>query len=335
MGYFLFFLVGFLLLTMLLIWPVFPFVIIGMLLAYIFYPVNNWLRSKVSSPMFRASLLTVIAMITFALPVTLVVREVSHELGSTLQPERAHELVEQAQVWLVNHHAATIAGWLSDLGDQARDYLVQSIPFLFGSAFRIGLGAFVCLVVFYYFTKEGEEIWSAFLTALPLPGDLKSEMNRSIAEVVRAIIYGQALTAFIQGLLGGLGLLIFQVPGPALLTVLMTLLAFFPFVGTPLIWGPAGVFKLMTGNTWQGIGLLIYGAVMVANVDNVLKPRLIARHSEVHPLVILLGIIGGTEIFGFIGFLIGPVIFAIFLHLLRFFGETRPADTPVIAEPVG
>jgi predicted PurR-regulated permease PerM len=89
---------------------------------------------------------------------------------------------------------------------------------------------------------------------------------------------------------------------------------------------PAGVLKLVAGDTWQGVGVLVFGAVVIMNVDNFLRPRLIAMHSQVHPVVILIGIIGGTKTFGFVGFLVGPVIFAIFLQLLRFFAEYLPAE---------
>jgi predicted PurR-regulated permease PerM len=151
-------------------------------------------------------------------------------------------------------------------------------------------------------------------------------MNREVTGIIRAIFYGQVLTALVQGVIGGIGLLIFQIPQAFVLTVLMVLLSFFPFVGTPLVWVPAAILKLMAGETWQGVGLLIYGAAIVMNVDNFLRPRLIAMHSQVHPVVILIGIIGGTKIFGFIGFLVGPVIFAIFLQLLRFFADYTPAE---------
>lgn len=332
-GYFLFFLVAFLTLTILLIWPVFPYVVVAILLAYMFHPVDRRLASKIPSAGVRAGLLTLAVVVIFALPLVAIVRSVTSELGPSLQPQRARALLERAQVWLVEHDAQMVADWAAELIVQGRDYLANSIPALFGSVFQITLGIFVCLFVFYYFTKEGARFWDTFVGALPLPGKLKLEMSHEVANIVRAIFFGQMLTAVAQGLLGGLGLVVFQVPQPALLTILMTLLAFFPFVGTPLVWGPAAALKLMAGETWQGIGLLIYGMVIVMNVDNFLKPRLIAMYTQVHPVVILIGIIGGTQIFGFIGFLVGPLIFAIFLQLLRFFGEYQPIDTPQPPEP--
>ena len=307
--------------------------VVAILLAYLSHPINRLLQRSISSATVRAGLLTFAAIVIFVLPLLLVVQQVTRELGSSFQPERARQLLEKARVWLVGHDAAVVADSMFEMIEQGRNYLASSIPSLFGSVFQISLGIFVCVFVFYYFTKEGAVIWDAFISSLPLPGKLKLEMSREVAEIVRAIFFGQMLTSLAQGLLGGLGLIIFQVPSPALLTILMTLMAFFPFVGTPLVWGPAALLKLMAGDTWQGIGLLIYGAVVVMNVDNVVKPRLIAMHSQVHPVVILIGIIGGTQIFGFIGFLVGPLIFAIFLQLLRFFGEYRPLETPSPAEP--
>jgi len=308
-------------------------VVVAILLAYLSHPINRLLQRSISSATLRAGLLTFAAIVIFVLPLLLVFQQVTRELGSSFQPERARQLLEKARVWLVGHDAAVVADSMFEMIEQGRDYLATSLPSLFGSVFQISLGIFVCVFVFYYFTKEGAVIWDAFVGSLPLPGKLKLEMSREVAEIVRAIFFGQMLTSLAQGLLGGLGLIIFQVPKPALLTILMTLMAFFPFVGTPLVWGPAALLKLMAGETWQGIGLLIYGAVVVMNVDNVVKPRLIAMHSQVHPVVILIGIIGGTQIFGFIGFLVGPLIFAIFLQLLRFFGEYRPLETPRPPEP--
>lgn len=326
-GYFLFFLVGFLTLTILLIWPVFPYVVLAILLAYLLNPVNKRMQRQVQSPGVRAGILTLFALLAFALPLIFAIQRITGELGAALQIDRAKQLMESGRVWLVSHRAATVADWMVQVVEQARDFLVASIPSLFGSVFHVSLGIFVCLFVFYYFTKEGEDMWRKFLGTIPLPGKLKTEVNREVTGIVRAIFYGQILTALVQGLVGGIGLLIFQVPQAVLLTALMTLCAFFPFVGTVLVWGPAAMLKLVAGETWNGIGLLIFGVAVVMNVDNFLRPRLIAMHSQVHPVVVLIGIIGGTQVFGFIGFLVGPVIFAIFLQLLRFFADYRPAES--------
>ncbi|MBI4460344.1 MAG: AI-2E family transporter [Acidobacteria bacterium] len=332
-GYFLFFLVAFFTLTILLIWPVFPYVVLGILLAYLLHPLDKKLQKNIQSPGVRAGLLTLLASLLITFPLLYAVQRLTRELGSQTQVDRMRRLLENARNWLNNHQAQLAADSIAEMIEQGRNFLLGNIPNLFGSVFEIALGIFVCLFVFYYFTKEGPSILQSLMDVIPLPNRLKSELNQEVAGIVRAIFYGQLLTAVIQGSVGGIGLLIFQVPQPVLLTVLMIVLAFLPFVGAPLVWVPAAVLKLMAGQIWQGLGLLIYGAVLILNIDNVVRPRLIALHSQVHPVVILIGIIGGTKVFGFIGFLVGPVIFAIFLRLLRFFAEYLPADTESSVPP--
>ena len=326
MGYFLFFLIAFLTLTILLIWPVFPYVVLAILLAYLLLPLEMRLRKVVSSASVRAGLLTLFVAVVVALPLLQAVLRITREIASPLYFPRIRQMLESARVWLLQHNAPAVAEWMAQGLEQGRDFLVASLPDLFGSVFNIALGIFVCLFAFYYFIKEGPEIWKAFLNALPLPERLKVDLGQEIAGILRAIFLGQLLMALVQGTLAGIGYVIFQIPQPFLLAVLTGLVAFLPVVGTPLMWGLAALLKLMAGPTWQGLGLALYGGILVMNVDNVLRPRLIALHTQVHPVVILIGIIGGTKVFGFIGFLVGPVIFAVFLQLLRFFAEHRPAE---------
>ena len=328
-GYFLFFLVAFLTLTILLIWPVFPYVVLAILLAYLLHPLETRLQKVVPSPSVRAGLLTLFVTISVALPLVYAVHTVTRELSSATYFARLRQLLASGRIWLIGHNAEVVATWMSEGLEQGGDFLVSSLPNFFGSVFNIALGIFVCLFVFYYFTKEGAGIWTAFMGAIPLPGKLKSELSQEVSGILRAIFFGQVLTALVQGTVAGIGYVVFQVPQPFLLGSVTALLAFFPLVGTPLVWGPAALLKLMAGQTWQGLGLAIYGLVLVMNIDNFLRPRLISIHTQVHPVVILIGIIGGTKVFGFIGFLVGPVIFAIFLQLLRFFAQYQSAEAEV------
>ena len=334
MGYFLFFLVAFLTLTILLIWSVFPYIVLAVLLAYLIHPLERHLAKFVSSPGLRAGLSTLFVTVVVALPLIQIALRITREMTSPLYLPRIHQLLESARLWLLRHNAPAVAEGITQALEQGREFLVTSVPNLFGSVFNIALGIFVCLFLFYYFIKEGTTIWKAFLVALPLPGRLKVQLHEEITGILRAIFLGQLLTALVQGTLAGIGYLIFEIPQPLLLSVLTGLVAFLPVIGTPLVWGPAALLKLIGGDpTWQGLGLALYGLIVVMNVDNVLRPRLIALHTQVHPVVILIGIIGGTKVFGFIGFLVGPVIFAVFLQLLRFFAEQQLADTAEKAAP--
>ena len=325
-GYFLFFLIVFLVLTILLVWPVFPYVVLGMVLAFLLHPLERRLQRVIPSSGVRAGLLTLLATLLVLCPLVYGVQRVTRELASAAQLARMRQLIEDARNWLESHQAQVVAAGMVEAVEQGQNFLLSSIPNLFGSVFHVALGIFVCLFVFYYFTKEGADIWQAFLDAVPLPQRMKAVIHEGVAGILRGIFVGQLITAIVQGIIGGIGLLIFQVPQPFLLTGLMMVFAFLPVVGATLVWAPAGILKLMAGQTGQGLGMLLWGAVLVMNIDNLIKPRLIAAHSRVHPLVILIGMIGGIEVFGFIGLLVGPVIFGIFLQLVNFFVAYRPAE---------
>ena len=325
-GYFLFFLIVFLVLTILLVWPVFPYVVLGMVLAFLLHPLERRLQRVIPSSGVRAGLLTLLATLLVLCPLVYGAQRVTRELASAAQLDRMRQLIEDARNWLESHQAEVVASGLVEAVEQGQNFFLSNIPNLFGSVFHVALGIFVCLFVFYYFTKEGADIWQAFLDAVPLPQRMKAVIHEGVAGILRGIFVGQLITAIVQGIIGGIGLLIFQVPQPFLLTGLMMVFAFLPVVGATLVWAPAGILKLMAGQTGQGLGMLLWGAVLVMNIDNLIKPRLIAAHSRVHPLVILIGMIGGIEVFGFIGLLVGPVIFGIFLQLVNFFVAYRPAE---------
>ena len=127
--------------------------------------------------------------------------------------------------------------------------------------------------------------------------------------------------AVLQGILGGIGFFVVGIPNPVFWGFIMTILAFLPIVGTGLIWGPAGIILIAEGNIIWGIFLLVYGFFIVAGIDNIIRPRIISGKGKIHPIVALIGIIGGLKVFGFLGIIIGPLIAALFITMAEFFYE--------------
>ena len=136
-GYFLFFLVAFLTLTILLIWPVFPYVVLALLLAYLLHPVEVRLQRVIRSASLRATLLTLLVTVSVALPLVYLVQTVTRELSSANYFLRFRQLLASARVWLAGHNAQVVADWMSEGLQQTSDFLVASIPDLFGSVFNV------------------------------------------------------------------------------------------------------------------------------------------------------------------------------------------------------
>ena len=216
-----------------------------------------------------------------------------------------------------------------------RQSIVGLAPNILGSISELLLGLFIMFFVMFYGFREGQGFITYLKELLPLEAGLKDSLFHEMRTVTQAVLYGQVLTAVIQGALGGLGLLVCGVPNALFWGAIMMITAFFLCSGTPLIWVPAAVGLIMDGQTTRGILLLIYGATIVMNIDNFLRPRLVSGRSNVHPVLILIGVLGGLRVFGFIGMLVGPLVLAILVALIKFYEQNymrrkQPQQCPLV-----
>ena len=155
----------------------------------------------------------------------------------------------------------------------------------------------------------------------------------AIGNTTTAVLYGLVLTALAQGALAGVGYWFAGVRAPVLFGALTALIALMPF-GTPFVWGSLGAWLLFTGNTLEGVGLLLWGALVVSSVDNLIRPLVISSATQIPFLLVMFGVIGGLAAFGLIGMFIGPVIVAVLLAVWREWledqGPARPGAPPAV-----
>jgi predicted PurR-regulated permease PerM len=205
--------------------------------------------------------------------------------------------------------------------DQLRQSIVGLAPNILGSIAELTLGLFIMFFVMFYGFREGQTFVTNIKNLMPLETGLKDSLFDEMRTVTQAVLYGQVLTAVIQGGLGGIALLVFGVPNALFWGAIMIIMAFLPLLGTPLIWVPAGVGLIMDGQITQGVLLLVFGATVVMNIDNFLRPKLVSGRTNVHPVLILIGVLGGLRVFGFIGMLVGPLILAVLVALIKFYEQ--------------
>jgi predicted PurR-regulated permease PerM len=205
---------------------------------------------------------------------------------------------------LLQEGAGKVSNWLPRLANSALNFLVI-----------VGLMLFT---MYYMFMQE-----TYFLLGLhrylPFRSETIQELGESLKNNVNANVLGQVLVALVQGILTGLTLLIFQVPDPLFWGVVAFFMAFLPVLGTPLVWGPAALYQFSQHHNTQGIGILLVGFIIIINVDNVLRIMLAKRMGDIHPLVTLVGLVLGVEVFGIIGLVAGPLLVSYFIVLMEVF----------------
>jgi predicted PurR-regulated permease PerM len=169
----------------------------------------------------------------------------------------------------------------------------------------------------YYFFKDGEELVKVLKTLVPLPREQVNRIFRQLRDVVYATMYGGVVVALLQGLLGGILFAIFGIPSPVFWGAVMALLSIIPFVGAFVVYIPAGLILIFNGAYVSGILVIGIGTLIVSQVDNVLRPYLVSGKTELHPLLLFFSMLGGIALFGLLGVVLGPLIAAIFVTLLK------------------
>ncbi|HSU72565.1 MAG TPA: AI-2E family transporter [Candidatus Binatia bacterium] len=342
--YFKYFFLGLLALTLylsfLVVRPFMGAILSSFVLAYTFYPVYRWLVGKIKKPVLTSLIVSLVLVLLMLVPVFFVADNI-------ITDARVGYLVVKQKLATGNIFgvacpegtesvACTITAPLKRIlaDPQVNLYLQESISkgtayvltrisdFLLSLPTIIVHLAVTFFLTFYLFI-DGPRLVERGRILIPLQRKHQEHIMRRIEDVTFAVVYGSLIVALVQGVLGGIGFWIFGVGSPIIWGTIMALFALVPFVGTAAIWLPAAVFLMVVGASegspavvWNGIGLLLWGALLVSTIDNILKPKIIGDRAGVHPALVLVGALGGLVIFGFIGFVIGPLILGLLKTLL-------------------
>jgi predicted PurR-regulated permease PerM len=195
----------------------------------------------------------------------------------------------------------------------------------------------VMLYTMYFFLTDGPRLVKTMLAYVPLAEADKERMLDKFASVTRATLKGTILIGLAQGVLGGLAFWVVGIEGAIFWGTVMTLLSIIPGVGGALVWVPAAIILAATGAFWQGLGLALFSSLVIGSVDNLLRPILVGRDTQMHELLIFFSTLGGLIAFGAMGFILGPILAALFLTVWEMFGvafrvELREAPPLVVTD---
>lgn len=221
--------------------------------------------------------------------------------------------------------ADQIHDWLAS-GAQA---LLQGLVAVSG-AFVVGalnalVGLGITLFLLFFFLRDGDRMVATAVGLIPMAAERRSHLVDHIAAVIRAVVFGSLLTALVQGLLVGVGFAVVGLPSPVVFGAVAAVAALVPLIGTALVWVPAAGVLFLQGRWIVGLFLLGWSVAVVSSADNVVRPLFISGRAQISTLPVFLGLLGGVSAFGPIGLVVGPVVVALTLALLRFAEESRGA----------
>lgn len=217
-----------------------------------------------------------------------------------------------------------------ELVGKMSNFLVDSVSAATLSTVNFLFLFFIFLYTMFFFLKEGDLLLEKILYYLPLTDKDEQRMLDRFTSVTRATIKGTLLIGIIQGTLAGLAFWVVGIDSAVFWGTIMTVLSIIPVVGSSLIWFPAVIILAASGRFVEAIGLLIFCGFLVGSVDNILRPIFVGRDTKMHELLIFFGILGGISLFGIVGFIIGPIIAALFITVWDIYGETFKEYLPEV-----
>ncbi|MDE1188437.1 MAG: AI-2E family transporter [Pantoea sp.] len=310
--------------------PYFSAILWAAILAVIFHPLKSLLRQKLGDRNGLASLITllIICLIVFT-PLAIVTSSLVVEINTVYNklqnnssqfPAVFADLFQHLPGWarsyLSDHHlnnAAQIQEKLSGFALKGGQYMAGSVFIIGKGTFTFTVGFGVMLYLLFFLLKDGAWLVSLILESLPLSTHVKHHLLLKFAAVSRATVKGTVVVAIVQGVLGGLAFWFTGIDGSLLWGALMAFLSLVPAIGSAIVWVPATIFFFATGALWKGFFLIGFFVVVVGLVDNILRPLLVGKDTKMPDYMILIATLGGMEVYGINGFVIGPLIAALFI----------------------
>jgi predicted PurR-regulated permease PerM len=306
----------------------------AVLIASIFAPLYKFLNIKINNPNLSAGITLTVVLLCLILPVGLLIDLLiveSIDIYQSLNSSNSNWLGTFSEILKslsnnkifahFNVDQAFLLNKSQEILKALTDYVFNHISEFTQNTILIFVNFAVMIYSLFYFLRDGERLVTIITNNIPVDNKHLDNFINQFFTTAKSSLKFTFVIGGIQGCLGGLIFYITGIEKALVWGVIMFGLSVVPAVGSAIIWLPAGIIMLFLGNIWQGITILVFGSLIISSVDNLLRPILMGRDTEMHSLLIFLSTLGGIAALGFSGFILGPVIASLFLASWKLFPE--------------
>lgn len=302
--------------------------------ALIFYPIYNWLNKKTNKKYLSSALTILLFILVITIPLLLLLNLLAGEANDVYfyiknSIKEWEEATEKSSNWAISRMNDFIERY--NLKSSLETAIKGVSKSLYTGTFTFILkiphkmaNFFIMLFIIFFLLPEGKILLEEIKKTVPINKNSATNIIKKMKDMVYGVVYGQIVIALVQGILGGFGFYIAGLPNPVLWGMVMSVFAILPFIGASFIWAPGAIYLIVAGITTstnmmviKGIGLIIYGLLLIGSIETFVKPKVISKWTKTHPVVILLGILGGLNVFGLMGIIIGPTILSVAILLFH------------------
>lgn len=314
------------LLSFMLVRPYLYYVVGAAALVYVTWPVHQRIRERVGNETVAAFIMLLLLLLVTVIPTFMMADNIIRQ-GQNAFQSVGTETAELVDARSIDEQVEALIGREVDLDQkvasafvEASQALSRGLPGLITTVLDVIVGLFIMGAAMYYLFRDGEDLLREVKRVLPLDGEVKETLFGEADRMLEGILVGMLLTATIQGVIVGLGMWFVGLPNALFWTFIMIILGIIPVVGNFLVWGPAGLYLiLLEARPIAGAGLLVYSLVVTLVADNIIRIRVVGGRAQIHPFLVMIGVVGGIPLFGFFGVVLGPLVLGLFAVLIRAF----------------
>ena len=316
-----------LVLSFFLLKPILLSIIMAIILGYLFYPIykrtNQLIKSEYASALLMCLILTLIIFIPMWFLTPILIKQSFNFYVSSQQIDFVTPLKHLfPDVFASEQFSQEIGSTISSFVTKSSNLLMNSFADLISNFPILLMQFFVVFFVFFVVLKEQEKFVDYLKSLLPFSKEIENKLFKSSREITASIFYGQIILGIISGIIIGIGFYIFKVPNAFILTLLAAVAGILPILGTTIIWIPVVVYLFIIGSFYPAIGVALLG-IFSSIVENFLKPVILSKWINLHPAIVLIGMVGGTLIFGILGIILGPLVLAYLLIILEIYRDKK------------
>ncbi len=312
--------------SLLILKPFLTYILFSLVITVVTYPLYVKIKSKIGfAPLsaiiliFFIVLIIIVPSIFLTITVFTQARDIITDLGATAEFKGLQTIEKKLEDYLGMQlsFASVTRVWFLDFSSNIRAFITENIITLTRTIANFLAGVVLMFIIMFYLFIDGKRIIEQIKVNLLIEEKYTNYLFTRTYRTIQGLFLGLFLTAVLQGVVAGIGYFIFGVPGAILFGFLTGVLSLIPFLGPPIVYIPISLFLFSQGNLFGGFGLLLLGILLISNIDNFFRPWIVRFRSKIHPLYVILGVVGGVALLGFIGIVIGPLILSLFQEVLE------------------
>lgn len=298
-------------LAWLMVKPFLGYILAAVLLAFLLHPIHARTRKYLGDSISSITVVIfsiLVAVIPLVLASAAVINDAADVGDSLNQTDAINTTAIEIRFEDLTGRPLDVENATNDAIDRFTSLAFGNVSQLINLLGNVFIGVTLMMFLAYYMLKDGDKFVGWLKELTPVSKDIQNELYEKVERATWAVLKGHVLVAIIQGVVAGVGLAVAGVPNVVFWTFVMIMLGFIPIIGTAGVWVPAVGYLALIGEVNSAIFLALYGSIMVGLVDNIVRPLAVDRSANIHPAVIIIGVLGGLHIFGAIGLFIGPVV---------------------------